>query len=145
MGGTLVLRNFLDETMCMPVNSRDSTGTSRDKQGQRRDNQGQDRDKQGQAGTFPLCPCLSLLVPLCPCLSMLVPACPCLSLSYLVCPYLSLYVSTFALPSCLPLEMNITFFISMSIVTLTFLAKALFQCMQTLFVTFSLLFIMLPQ
>ena len=92
-------------------------------QGQPRDKQGQGRDKQGQAGTFPFCPCLSLLVPVCPCLSLLVLVCPCMSLYVLICPCLSLYVSTFAIPSCLPLQMNITVFISMNIVTLTFLAK----------------------
>ena len=69
----------------MPVNARDRAGTSRDKQGQGRDKAGTsrdkagiNRDKQGQAGTVPVCPCLSLFVPAlsrpCPCLSMLVPA-----------------------------------------------------------------------
>ena len=101
----------------MPANARDNAGTSRDKQGQSRDTQGKGRDKQGQTGTFPFCPSLSLLVPVCPCLSMSVPVCPCLSLSVLVCPCLSLlvhvcsclslYVSTIAIPSCLPLQINI--------------------------------------
>ena len=66
---------------------------------------------------------LSLLVRTCPCLSMLVPAYPCLSLYVLVCLCLSLYVHTFAIPSCLPLQMNISVFISMNIVILTFIAK----------------------
>ena len=73
-------------------------------------------------GTFPFCPCLSLHV--CPCLSMLAPDCPCLSMSVPACPCLSLSVSTFAIPSCLHLQMNITVFISMNIVILTFLVKA---------------------
>ena len=97
----------------MPVNARDSPGTSRDKQGKA----GTSRDKAGKNRG------LSLLVPVCPCLPLLVLVCPCLSLSYLVCPGLSLYASTLAIISCLPLEMNITVFISMSIFTLTFLAK----------------------
>ena len=40
------------------------------------------------------------------------------------CHCLSLYVSTFGIPSCLPLKMYITVFISMIIAALTFLAKA---------------------
>ena len=109
----------------MSVNAKATAGTSRDKTGT-------NRDRQGQAETFSVCSCLSLLVPVCPCLSMLVPAYPCLSpsvpvdpcpsLSVPFCPCLSLYVSSFA--SCLPLQMNITIFISMNTVTLTFLAKA---------------------
>ena len=106
-----------------PVNARNSAGTSRDKQGQGRDRQGQGRDKQWQTGTFPFCPCLSLLVPVCPCLSVLVLVCPCLSLSVLVSSCLSVYISKFAIPSCLPLQMNIKFFISIDIVTLTFYTK----------------------
>ena len=110
----------------MAVNARDSAGTSRDKQGQAgksRDKAGTNRDKQGKTRTFPFCPCLSLLVPVCPYLSLLVLVCLCMSLSALVCPCLSLYVSTFAIPLSLPLQMNITVLISMNIVTLTFLAK----------------------
>ena len=103
----------------MPVNARDK----QDRAGISRDKQGQGSDKQGKAGTSRDIPFLSLLVPTCLCLSMLVPACPCLSLSVPGCPCLSLYVSTFAIPSCLPLQMNITVFISMNIVTLTLLAK----------------------
>ena len=73
---------------------------------QPRDKHGQSRDKKGQTGTFPFCPYLSLLVPVCPCLSLLVLVCPCMSLSVIVCPCMSLYVSTFAILSCLPLQMN---------------------------------------
>ena len=118
----------------MPGTAQGQAGTSRDKVGTSRDMAGTNRDKQGQTGTFPFCPCLSLSVPVGPCLSLLVlvcsclslsvPVCPCLALSVLVCPCLSLYVSTFALASCQPLQMNITVFISMNIVTLTFLANA---------------------
>ena len=72
----------------MPINARESAGTSREKQGQ-------SRDKQGQTGTNMDIPLLSLLVPTCPCLSMLVPDCPCLSLSVPVCPCLSLYVPVY--------------------------------------------------
>ena len=130
-----------------PVNVRYRAGTRRDKQGQDRDKQGQGRNKQGQqgqTGTVPFCPCLSLLVHVCPCLSLsvLFYACmilhdpvspcpsltvlvsPCLSLRVLVCPCLSRYVTTFALPAFLPLNMNITVFLSMKIVTLTLLVKA---------------------
>ena len=114
-------------------------GQSRDKQGQAGTSR-QGRDKQGHSLSVPDCPFLSLSllacpslplsVPVCPCLPFSVPVCPCLSffcpcmsLSVLFCPCVSLYVSTFAIPSCLPLQMNITVFISMYIVTLTFLAK----------------------
>ena len=79
----------------MPVNVRDSAGTSRDKQGQGRNKQGQERDKQGQARTnrvspflslsFPVCPCLSLSIPPCHCQSLSVPVWHCLSLSFPVC------------------------------------------------------------
>ena len=97
-------------------------------QGQAGTKQNQSRDKagtrQGQAGTFPFCPCLSLVVPDCLCLSLLVLVRPCLSLSVLFCPCLSLYVSTFAIPSCLPMQMTITVFISMNLFKLTFLAEA---------------------
>ena len=58
----------------MPINARDSAGTSRDKQGQ-------GRDQQGQAGTSRDTPSLYLLVPVCPCLSLLVLVCPCLTFS----------------------------------------------------------------
>ena len=118
-------------------------GTSRDKAGTSRDRAGTNRDKRGQTWTFPFCPCLSLLVPVCPCRSLLVPAFPCLSLSVPVCP--CLYVSTFDILSCQPLHMNIRVFISRNIVTLTFLQKPLVQCRQTVFLTSSLLFILLPQ
>ena len=37
----------------MPVNARNSAGTSRDKAGISKDNQGQGRDKQRQTGTRP--------------------------------------------------------------------------------------------
>ena len=81
----------------MPGTSQGQAGTSRDKTGTNRDKAGTNRDKQGQTGektgTFPACPCLSLLVPVCPCLSMLVPDCPCLSLSVPVHSCLSLSVS----------------------------------------------------
>ena len=110
----------------MPVSARDRAGTSMDKQGQGRDKQGQgraNRDKQEQAGTNRDSPCPSLSVLVCPGLSLSVPVCPCLSVCVLVCPCLSLYVSTFAIPSCLPLQMIITVFISMILVTLTLLAK----------------------
>ena len=127
----------------MPGTAEGQAGT---KQGNSRDKQLQDRDKQGQAGIFPFCPCLSLLVPVCPCLSLSVhacsslslsvPVCPCLSLSVLVCPCLSLYISIFAKPSCLPLQMNITVFISINIVTLTFLAKATVQLHANLVLNF---------
>ena len=86
--------------------SRDTqghAGTNRDKAGTSRDKAGTNRDKQGPTGTFPACPCLSLLVLAGPCLSLLVPtwpwlslsvhACPCLSLSVPVCSCLSLIVS----------------------------------------------------
>ena len=104
-----------------------------------RDKRGRGRDKQGETGTFPFGPCLSLLVPVCPCLSLLVLVCPCMSLSVLVCPCLSLYVSTFAIPSCLPLQMNITVLISMNIVTLTYLAKGAVPMHENL-VLFNLLY-----
>ena len=100
----------------MPGKAQGQTGTSKDKAGTNTDN-------QGHSLSVTACPYLSLIVPTCPCLSMLVPACPCLSLDVPVGPCLSLYVSTFATPSCLPLQMNITVFIIMNIVTLTFLAK----------------------
>ena len=87
---------------------------SRDKQGQSRDKAVTNSDKQGQTRKFPFCSCLSLSVPVCPCMYLIV----------LVCPCLSLYVSTFVIPSCLPMQMNITVFISINIVTLTFIAKA---------------------
>ena len=64
-----------------------------------------------------------MVVPACPCLSLYVHVRHCLSLSVPVCPCLSLYVSTFAIPSCLPLQMNITVFITMNINTLTILSK----------------------
>ena len=102
-------------------------GQHRDKQAQAGTKQGQtgtSRDKQGHSLSVPACPCLSQSVHAFPCLSLCVSVCLCLSLSILVCPCLSLYVSTFAKPLCLPLQMNITVFISMNIVTLTFLAKA---------------------
>ena len=108
-------------------------GHPRDKQGLAGTRQGQtgtSRDKQGHSL---FCPCLSLLVHVCPCLSLLVLVCPCMSLSVLVCLCLYLYVSTFAIPSCLPLQMNIPVFISMNRVTLTFLAKGTIPIMQTLF------------
>ena len=121
----------------MPVNVRDSAGTRRDKQGQSGTRQGQtgkNRDKLGQPLSVPACPCLSLPVLACPCLSLSVPVCPCLSLSvhvypclslsFPVCPCLSLYVSRFAIPAFLPLQTIITVFISMNMVTLTWLAKA---------------------
>ena len=98
----------------MPVNAKDSPGTSRDKRGQ-------GRDKQGHSLSEPACPYLSLSVHAFPCVSLSVHVCPYLSLSVLVCPCLSLYVSLFAICSCLPLQMIITVFISMTIVTLTFL------------------------
>ena len=126
----------------MPGTGQGQSGTSSNKQGQSRDKQG-----QGQTGKFsfclflslfvPACLCLSLLVPVCPCLSMLVHASPCLSLSVPVCLYI--------LYTCLPLQMNITVFISMNIVTLTFLAKATVPMHAQLFLTSSLLFILLPQ
>ena len=110
----------------MPVNAWDSAGTSREKQGQSRDKAGTNRDKQGQAGTFPFCPCLSLLVPVHPCLAMLVPACPCLSLSVPVCPCLSMSVNVclyicYTLMSTPADEYKV--FISMTLVKLTFLSK----------------------
>ena len=124
---------------------RDKQGQAGTKQGQSGTGQGQTgtiRDKQGHVLSVPTCPCLSMLVPACPCLSLSVPVCPCLSLpvcpclslsvpvcpclflSALVCFCLFLYVSTFAIPSCQPLHMNIRVFISINIVTLTFLQKA---------------------
>ena len=84
---------YLGYLPIMPVNARDSAGTSRDKAGTSRDKAGTNRDKQGQTGTFPVCPCLSLLavsVPVCPCLSLLVVVCQCLSLSVPVCTCMSL-------------------------------------------------------
>ena len=122
----------------MPVNARDSPGTSRDRQGQ-------GSDKQGQTGTFPFCHCLSLLVPVCPCLSPLVFVCPCMSLSVPVCPCLSLYGSKFIIPSCLPLQMNIAVFISMNIVTLTFLAKRTVPMHANLVFNFFFTFHHVPQ
>ena len=112
----------------MPVNARNSTGTSRDKTGTRQGHSRTNRDKEGKIGTVPFCPCLSLLVPTCPCLSLLVPVslclfllvhvCPFLSLSVPVCPCLSVsvpvwqclswYVSTFPIPAFPPLQMIIT-------------------------------------
>ena len=111
----------------MPGTAQGQAGTSRDKAGIMQGQTGTSRDKKEQTGAFPFCPCLSLLFSVCPCLSMLVPACPCLSLSVPVCTCLSLSVSTFAIPSCLPLQMNTTVFISMILVTLTFLPKATVQ------------------
>ena len=83
--------------LTMPVNARDSAGTSRDKAGTSRDKAGTNRDNHGQAGhslSVPPCPYLSLSVPVCPCLPMLVLACPvpvhqCLSLFVPVCPCMS--------------------------------------------------------
>ena len=94
----------------MPVNARNSAGTSRDKAGTSRDRARTNRDKQGQTGTSRDKHGHSLSVPACPCLFMLVPACPCLSLYVPVCPYMSLYVSLFTIPSCLPLKMNISLY-----------------------------------
>ena len=108
----------------MPGKAQGQSGKSRDKQGKSRDNAGTSRDKQGHSPSVPACLYLSLAVAVCSCLSLLVLVCPCLSLSVLVCPCLSLFVSLFAIPSCLPLQMNITVFISMNIITLTFLSKA---------------------
>ena len=118
----------------MPVNARDGARTSRDKQGQAgiskdkagtgRNKAGTIRDKQGHYISVPAYPYMSLSVPVCPCLTLLFLVRLCLSLSVLVCPCLSLYVSTFTVPSCLPLQMNISVFISIHIVTLNFLAKA---------------------
>ena len=135
----------------MPVNARESTGTSRDKAGT-------SRDKQGHSLSVPTCPCLSLSahacpcftlsVPVCPCLSMLVPASPCMTLSVpvLPCPSLSIPVYLYICFTFMSTpEMNITVFITMSIVTLTGLAIASVQCMQTLSVTSSFLFLLLPQ
>ena len=82
----------------MPVNARDSPGTSRDMQGLSRDKQGQGRDKQGERKIpflsllVPTCPCLSLLVHACPCFSLCVPVCPSLSFSFPVCPNISLHL-----------------------------------------------------
>ena len=106
----------------MPRTGQEQAGTSRDKQGQTETS----RDKQGHFLSVPACPCLSLSVHACPFLSLSVPVCPCLALSVPVCPCLSLYVSTFDVPSCLPLQMNIKVFISLNIVTSTFLAKGTF-------------------
>ena len=99
-------------------------GTRQGQTGASRDKAGTNRGKQGQSLSVPACPYLSLSVPVCPCLSLLVLVCPCISLSALVCPCLSLYISTFAIPACLPLQMNITVFINMNIGLLTFLARA---------------------
>ena len=74
----------------MPVIARDRAGASRNKAGI-------SRDKQRQTGTFPFCLCLSLSVHACSCFSLSVTVCPCIP---------------FAIPSCLPLHMNITVFIS---------------------------------
>ena len=84
-------------------------GTSRDKSGTRQGHKGTNRDKQGHSLSVPAFPYLSLSVHACPCLSLSVPVCPCLSLSVHVClfvpvcPCVSLYVSTFAIPLCLPI------------------------------------------
>ena len=104
--------------------------------------------------SVPSCPCLSLSVPVCLCLSFSVPVCPCLSLSASVCPCMSLSVRlslSDPVYPCMSLHWQylcfypcITVFISMNIVALTFLLKLLFQCMQTLFLTSSLCFILLP-
>ena len=133
----------------MPVNARDSTGTSRDKQGQGRDKQGQGRDKQGQAGTSRDIPFLSLLVPTCLCLSLSVHACPCLSLSVPVCPCLSLSVP---FCPCLSLSVPVCLYICYTIMSTPAdeynslhqyeqsyidFQKPLLQCMQTLFLNSS--------
>ena len=68
----------------MPVNARDSAGTSRVKAGTRQGQTEISRDKQGYSL---FCPCLSLSFPVCPCLSLLVLFCPCLSLSVPLCLY----------------------------------------------------------
>ena len=101
---------------------------------------GTNRDKQGHSLSVPAWPYLSLSVNGCPCLSLTVPVSPCMSLSLLVCPGLSLYVSIFAIPSCLPLHMNITAFISRNIATLTFLAKATVSMHTNLVFNFFLTF-----
>ena len=62
----------------MPVNARDSAGTSRDKQGQvgtSREKAGTNRDKKGNSLSVPACPYLFMSVPVCPCLSLSVPVC----------------------------------------------------------------------
>ena len=41
-------------------------GTAQGQEGTRQGQTGTSRDKQGQTGTFPICPCLSLLVPASP-------------------------------------------------------------------------------
>ena len=56
----------------MPVNARDSTGTSRDKAGTSRDKAGTNRDNQGHYLSVPVCPFMFLSVPVCPCLFLLV-------------------------------------------------------------------------
>ena len=84
--------NYASQCQGQRRDKQGQAGTSRDKAGTSRDKAGTNRDKQGQAGTVPVCPCLSLLVPVCPCLSMSVPVSPCRSLLVLVCPCWSLSV-----------------------------------------------------
>ena len=73
----------------------------------------------------------------CPCLSLHFLVFPCLSLFVLVCPCLSMYVSAFATPVFHPLQMNITVFISMNIVTVTSLVIATVPMHGKLILTFS--------
>ena len=100
----------------MPGTAQGQAGTSKDKTGT-------NRNIPFMSLLVPTCPCLSMIVHNYPCLSLYIPACPCPSLSVLVCPCLSMYFSKIAIPSCLPLQMTTTVFVSMYIVKLTFLAK----------------------
>ena len=137
----------------MPGTAQGQAGTSRDKQGQSRDKAGTNRDKQGQAGTFPFCPCFSLLIPVCPCLSMLFPACPsfpvcpCLSLFVPVCPYLSPSVPVCPCMSLHLLNLHVfpCRWIYQSSSVWTFLAKATVSMHGNPVFNFFFTFILFPQ
>ena len=115
----------------MPVNVRDSAGTTQEQAGTSRDRAG---TRQGQTWIFPFlsllvptCPCLSLSVHACPCFSLSVPACPCLSLSVPVCPFMSLHFLYLHIYPCRWIKHSSFVWKKVT------LQKPLFQCMQTLF------------
>ena len=120
-----MLRSWAIYQLCqsMPGTAQGQVGTKHGQLGTRQGQTGINRDKHGHSLFVPACPYLSLSLPVYSCLSLLVLVCPCFSLSVPVRSCLSLFVSTFAMPSSLPLHMTITV-IGMNILTLTFFAKA---------------------
>ena len=71
LGFKIVLQIAAIYQLCqlMPVDARNSAGTSRAKAVTSRDKAGTNRVKQGKTRTVPFCPCLSLIVPVGPCRS----------------------------------------------------------------------------